>query len=208
MSVITHLPLWWQGDLSTQWLQDRTILKANEEISLECYYPSCSSFSSFWDCSLGPVGCFFLGALCSEVQRCPDYPSNRLLGWKGASSRQKETPSSLTLTLLCLSCLLTPDTSWDNTGTGAKLVTSTYHIRAERCLLTNLCSLLYAFGFLYFFSVSHVLGPNVVLLKLVFLTSEEGRGEVWHCWGPRALEQQNMANFTRTAHVLKPKYVC
>lgn len=101
--------------------------------------------------------------------------------WKGASSRQEEGTSSLTLMLLCLSCLLTPDTSWDNTGTGAKPVTSTYRIRAESCidpLLTNLCSVLDAFGFLYFFLVSHVLGPIFLLLKLIFVTSEEGREEI------------------------------
>lgn len=97
------------------------------------------------------------------------------------SSRQEESPSSLTFTPLCLSCLLAPHTGWDNTGTGAKLVTRFYQVRAESCihpLLTHLCSVLDAFGVLYFFLVSHVLGPNVLLLKLFFLISEEGREEV------------------------------
>ena len=167
-----HLSFWWWADLGTQWLQDWTILSTQESFLHWPYYTSCSSFSSFWNCSLGLVDCFFLGALCAEVQRCPDYPPNRPLCWKGASSRQEESPTSLTLTLLCLSCLLTPGTSWDNTGTGAKLVTSTYHIRAESCihpLFTHLCSVLGTFGFLYFFPVSHVLGPNVLLLKLLVL---------------------------------------
>lgn len=117
------------------------------------FYTSCSSFSSFCNCSLSLVGCFFLGALCVEVQRCPGYPSNRSLCWRGTSSRQEESPSSLTLTLGCLSCLLTPDTSWGNTGTGARLVTSTYHISAESCvhpLLAHLCSVRCIWGFVLF----------------------------------------------------------
>lgn len=74
------------------------------------------------------------------------------------------------LTLLCPSCLPMPGTSWDNTGTGAKLVTSNCHIKAESCihsLLTHLCSVLGVFRFLYFLRVSHVLGPNILLLKLL-----------------------------------------
>lgn len=88
---------------------------------------------------------------------------------KGASSRQEGSPSSLTLTPVCLSCLLTLGMGWDNPGTGAKLVTSTYQSRTESCvhpLLTDLCSVLGVFGFLYFSRVFHILGPNVLLLKL------------------------------------------
>lgn len=120
--------------------------------------------------SLSLVGCFFLGALCAELQRSPDHPFNRFLCWKGASSRQEKSPSSSTLTLLCPSCLPMPGTSWDNTGTGAKLVTSNCYIKAESCihsLLTHLCSVLGVFRFLYFLRVSHVLGPNILLLKLL-----------------------------------------
>lgn len=123
-----------------------------------------------FETSLSLLGCLFLGALCAELQRSPDYPSSRFLCWKGASkNRQEKSPSSPTVTLLCPSCLPTPDTSWDNTGTGAKLVTSTCCIGAESCirsLRAHLCSVLGEFRFLYFFQVSHVLGPNILLLKL------------------------------------------
>lgn len=124
---------------------------------------------------------FFLGALCAEVKGSLTTPPTESCVGREASSRQEGRPSSLTLTPVCLSCLLTPDMGWDNPGSGAKLVTSTYQIRAESCInpfLAKLCSVLGVFGFLYFFLVFHVLGPNVLLLKLCFVTGEEGREEV------------------------------
>lgn len=136
---------------------------------------------------------FFLGALCAEVQGSLTTPPTESCVGREASSRQEGRPSSLTLTPVCLSCLLTPDMGWDNPGSGAKLVTSTYQIRAESCInpfLAKLCSVLGVFGFLYFFLVFHVLGPNALLLKLCFVTGEEGREEVWHSWGPRALSSK------------------
>lgn len=139
------------------------------------------------------MGCFFSGCFVCWGPKVPWLLLQQSCVGREASSRQEGRPSSLTLTPVCLSCLLTPDMGWDNPGSGAKLVTSTYQIRAESCinpLLTDLCSVLAVFGFLYFFLVFHVPGPNVLLLKLCFVTGEEGREEVWHCWGPRALSSK------------------
>lgn len=73
----------------------------------------------------------------------------------------------------------TPDMSWGDTGTGAKLVTSTYHISAESCihpLLAHLCSVLDAFGVLYFLPGFSCPWPKCFVAKtLGFVTSEEGR---------------------------------
>lgn len=163
-------------DLGTQWLQEWTILKVREESFLEWYCTSCSSFSSFWNCSLGQAGCFFFWVLPVLGSRGSlTTPSNWVQCGKGASSRQEGRPSSLTLTPVCLSCLLTLGMGWDNPGTGAKLVTGTYQSRAESCiypLLTDLCAVLGLFGVLYFFSSFLCPWPKCFVAKTLLLVKK------------------------------------
>lgn len=79
------------------------------------------------------------------------------------------------VSLLCACPLLILGMGRDNPGTGAKMVTCTYQIRAESCihlLVTDLCSVLGIFGGLYFFSSFPRPWPMCFVAKTLLLVKK------------------------------------
>lgn len=156
------------------------------------------------------MGCFFSGCFVCWGPKVPWLLLQQSCVGREASSRQEGRPSSLTLTPVCLSCLLTPDMGWDNPGSGAKLVTSTYQIRAESCINPLLNRSLFCASCIWvfvLFSSFPCPWPKCFVAKTLFCYWWRRQRGSLTLLRPHGPEQQDTVNFTRTAHMLKLTYV-